>query len=163
MPPFSNSADSLPRKVAAYILKVSGLLLALIVALATAGCLDKSGFQIAAGGDSSFVISGGKVYAAGKNLFGQLGFGDNTDRDAFTEVLSLSGKNIVAIAARGPYSLALDKEGKVYATGWNGYGQLGLGDKTDRDKFTQISSLKDKKIVAISAGYDNSLALTSDG
>jgi alpha-tubulin suppressor-like RCC1 family protein len=139
---------------------------------------------IAMGFAHSFVIdSDGKVYATGRNNYGQLGLGDNTDRNVFTPVVSLEGKKIVALAAGGDHSLALDEsgkkivalaeggdhslaldiDGKLYATGSNRYGQFGFGDKTDRNVFTVVSELSDKKIVAIAAGSYHSLAVDENG
>ncbi|MDR2638700.1 MAG: hypothetical protein LBC09_02550, partial [Helicobacteraceae bacterium] len=119
---------------------------------------------IEAGSFASFALdSDGKVYAIGYNTHGQLGLGDTNYRDRFTEVLSLSGKKIIAIAAETSKSLALDSDGKVYAAGWNKYGQLGLGDNIDRNAFTEVAALKGKRIIAIAAGWRHSLALDSGG
>ncbi|MDR2153289.1 MAG: hypothetical protein LBO72_10770 [Helicobacteraceae bacterium] len=133
---------------------------------------------VAAGENHSLALGAdGKVYAAGWNGNGQLGFGDD-ERDVFTEVASLSDKNVTQVAAGYRHSLALDSDGKVYATGDNGRGQLGLGyggendfgEAMRRKVFTLVSSLEGKKIVAVAAGKtqsvfggSHSLALTSDG
>ncbi|MDR2035035.1 MAG: hypothetical protein LBP89_10510, partial [Helicobacteraceae bacterium] len=105
----------------------------------------------------------GKVYAAGRNAYGQLGFGGTGDRNTFAEVSALNGKRIAAIAAGRDHSLAIGDDGKVYAAGYNKYGQLGLGDATNRDIFTEIASLRGKKIVAIAAGDFHSFALDEGG
>ncbi|MDR2152811.1 MAG: hypothetical protein LBO72_08320 [Helicobacteraceae bacterium] len=106
----------------------------------------------------------GKVYATGFNYDGELGLGDTINRNIFTPISSLSDKNITEIASSGfGYTLALDVSGEVYATGNNEFGQLGLGDKKNRDTFTPVSSLKDKKIIAIAAGRSHSLALDAYG
>ncbi|MDR2152807.1 MAG: hypothetical protein LBO72_08300 [Helicobacteraceae bacterium] len=119
---------------------------------------------IATGYNHSLALSSdGIVYATGDNKYGQLGFGVVGYRRIFSAVPSLRDKNITRVAAGDFHSLALDSDGKVYATGWNKYGQLGLSDANDRDVFTLVSSLEDKKIVAIVAGERHSLALTSDG
>jgi alpha-tubulin suppressor-like RCC1 family protein len=107
--------------------------------------------------------SNGKVYATGDNEYGQIGFGSDANKTSFTEVGSLSGKTITAIFAGGYHSLAIDNDGKVYATGLNEYGQLGLDDKTDRNVFTEVTSLNGKTITALSAGDLHSLALANDG
>jgi alpha-tubulin suppressor-like RCC1 family protein len=54
------------------------------------------------------------------------------------------------------YSLALASSGKVYAWGWNGFGQLGLGDLKSRNTPTLIPSLSGVR--AIAAGEAHSLA-----
>jgi alpha-tubulin suppressor-like RCC1 family protein len=107
--------------------------------------------------------SDGKVYAAGWNKYGQLGLSDETSRSAFTLVSSLADKKIVAIAASYQHSLAIDNNGAVYATGWNDFGQLGLGDKFNRNTFTRVSSLEGKKIVAIAAGAIHFFVVDSEG
>jgi alpha-tubulin suppressor-like RCC1 family protein len=43
------------------------------------------------------------------------------------------------VVANGALSLALDRNGKVYAAGDNNFGQLGLGDKENRDAFTEVA------------------------
>ncbi|MDR2153288.1 MAG: hypothetical protein LBO72_10765 [Helicobacteraceae bacterium] len=105
----------------------------------------------------------GKVYATGMNESGQLGFGDDKNRQTFALVASLEDKKIVAIAAGFLRSLALDSDGKVYATGYNEDGGLGLGDYDRRDVFTPVKSLRDKNVTAIATSGDRSLALTSEG
>jgi alpha-tubulin suppressor-like RCC1 family protein len=119
---------------------------------------------IAAGDDHSLALdSDGKVYATGKNLHGQLGFGDANNRKNFTPIPSLNDKNITVVIGGGANSFAIDNRGRVYATGINSAGRLGLGDKNDRNVFTPILSLNDKRIVAVAAGGSHSLALDSDG
>jgi alpha-tubulin suppressor-like RCC1 family protein len=119
---------------------------------------------IVAGGLHALALSNnGKVYAVGQNDNGQLGLGDNTDRNTFTEVTSLSGKNITALSAGYEHSLALSNDGKIYAAGRNDYGQLGLNDTTDRNTFTEVTDLSDKNITSISAGHYHSFALSDNG
>src|SRR5579885_1475446 len=43
----------------------------------------------------------------------------------------------------GPQSLSqstyvIDKNGHLFVSGWNQYGQLGVGDKTDRNQFVEV-------------------------
>jgi alpha-tubulin suppressor-like RCC1 family protein len=125
---------------------------------------DKNITSIATGYDHSFALSNdGKVYAAGYNSFGQLGLGNNVNRNSFTEVTFLNDKNITAIAVGYYHSLVLTNDGKVYATGFNDYGQLGLGNNTDSNSFTEVTFLSDKNITSIAAGEYHSLVLTNDG
>ena len=55
------------------------------------------------------------------------------------------------------YSLALSVSGKVYAWGWNGFGQLGLGDLKSRSSPTAIPGLSGVR--AIAAGEMHALAI----
>jgi alpha-tubulin suppressor-like RCC1 family protein len=58
------------------------------------------------------------------------------------------------------YSLALAASGKVYAWGWNGFGQLGLGDLKARNTPTLIPSLSGVRSIA--AGEIHSLAINNN-
>jgi alpha-tubulin suppressor-like RCC1 family protein len=70
-------------------------------------------------------------------------------------------------------SYAIDKTGKLWAWGYNGYGQLGIGDTTDRKIPNNISlvatgSLFGKTVTDLALaggveGYQSVLALCSDG
>jgi alpha-tubulin suppressor-like RCC1 family protein len=76
--------------------------------------------------------------------------------------------NIVQVAAGGLFSLALAEDGKVYAWGWNGHGQTGRGTvNTKEDYAAPVRLASDNSeltgVIAISAGYHHSLALTADG
>lgn len=79
----------------------------------------------------------GTVWVCGNNDYGQLGFGDVNDRYSFTQLNISNVKNIYC----SPFSLqvfALKNDGTLWGCGYNSYGQLGLGDKTNRKIFTQI-------------------------
>jgi alpha-tubulin suppressor-like RCC1 family protein len=102
-----------------------------------------------------------KVYATGSNQYGQLGLSDTNNHNSFTAISSLNDKTVTAIATGEDYSFVLAKDGKIYAIGWNRFGQLGLGDTNDRNTFTVVSSLSN--ITAIVAGYKHSLALADNG
>jgi hypothetical protein len=75
--------------------------------------------------------------------------------------VSLMIKGLSGIAAGSNYSLALKRDGTLWAWGYNGSGQLGLGDYNSRATPTQVGTSTDW--IAIAAGYSHSLALKRDG
>lgn len=106
--------------------------------------------KIAAGGNSAFLLtSTGLVYACGYNGYGQLGVGDLSKREAFTaisggitdvaEVYAWDGRSDGTNWGLSQSTFLLTNGGDVYATGYNGYGQLGLGDATQRTAFTHLT------------------------
>jgi alpha-tubulin suppressor-like RCC1 family protein len=85
---------------------------------------------------------------------------------AGTDVL----KNIVSISAGWNFTLALSADGKVYSWGWNSSGQTGRGttdNSPPRVSPMAVQLAADQSdlsnIIAISAGYNFSLALSADG
>lgn len=93
------------------------------------------------------VESNGNLWVWGNNGNGQLGLGDTTTRQ--TPILHPSLNNALKAVAAGGYTTAgagptghgliLRSDGTIWVAGYNGYGQLGLGDTTDRSSFTQIT------------------------
>lgn len=48
-------------------------------------------------------------------------------------------KDITRIICGYFHTFLIKQDGTVWATGYNGYGQLGLGDTTGRSSFTQVN------------------------
>lgn len=106
----------------------------------------------------------GAVYAWGDNEYGQMGDGTTTDRYLPVEVSALAGRRIIAIAAGGHHSLAVDDTGKVHAWGANGYGQLGDGAYYNRSTPAQVVGIPSGVVIrGLAAGKYHSLVLGSDG
>jgi alpha-tubulin suppressor-like RCC1 family protein/serine/threonine protein kinase len=131
----------------------------------------KSVVALSAGLQHTLVLSSdGKIYTWGNNMFGQLGDGSTDPGIRPLEVRltgALAGKEVVAVAAGGRFSLALCSDGTVAAWGANDLGQLGAGsDKTlSREPLAVDTSgvLKGKVITQVSAGLEFAVALSSEG
>ncbi len=106
--------------------------------------------------------SEGGVLAWGDNSKGQLG---NNSTTAFFKnpvaVDALEGEDIVALAAGGLHSLAVDSNGDVWAWGYNAKGQLGIGSVTDKRTPAFVRAIGE--VTAIAAGDAHSLAIDEDG
>ena len=141
------------------------------VYVTTNGALaGKAVTAIAAGGTHSLALtSEGKVYSWGQNTYSQLGNNSTTQSNVPVAVIAtgvLDGKVVTAITAGYQHSLALTSEGKVYSWGYNNQGQLGDNTTTRSSvpvAVTATGVLDGKVVTAITAGYQHSLALTSDG
>lgn len=119
---------------------------------------------IAAGGWHSLAVcSDSTVKSFGENASGELGDGTSTDRNTPVSVIGLSG--IISVSGGGDqleaHSLALKKNGTVWAWGSNIYGGLGNGTTTNTNVPVQVLVLTG--VTAISAGGWHSAALKSDG
>lgn len=116
----------------------------------------------------------GTVYALGLNDGNQLGIGHNKASDRVEAVkvagTPMEGKKIIAVSAGLMRSLALDDQGAVYGWGDGGELQDGFsapGSHSGRGVPAKISvagtPMEGKRIIAISAGNDHSVALADDG
>jgi len=110
-----------------------------------------------------------KLMTWGYNSKGQLGSGSTASRYApfpVDESGVLAGKTVTAVSANGEHTLALCSDGTLAAWGWNNSSQLGNGYGPDSSvpKAVDMSGvLAGKRVVAVSAGNNHSLALCSDG
>jgi len=135
--------------------------------------------QVALTGRGLFPASARPIYAWGLADNGRLGTtvpsscptyphpyycGNDTFKPVQVDTISGS----LAIAAGAAHTLAVAPDHTVYAWGYNGYGQLGAGDTTDRSTAVQVAGPVDASrpltgVVAVAAGTHHSLALTAGG
>lgn len=128
---------------------------------------------IAAGGEHSMAVTvGGTLLAFGLNKHGQLGTGDTFDRMVPTEVPlqldSEAGMPVRAMQVQCGFShtvVLVQTHGRleVRATGDNNYGQLGVGDREKRNRFSACLGLKKAQVVCVSSGDWHNAAITHDG
>jgi alpha-tubulin suppressor-like RCC1 family protein len=103
----------------------------------------------------------GVVWGSGCNSYGQLGLGKNQNY-AFgsnTNTFQQIAKNIKQISCGYYHSLILDENGVAWCSGFNQYGQLGLGHNNNTNTFQLIA----KNIKQISCGDEYSIILDNDG
>jgi len=102
----------------------------------------------------------GSLLSWGFNRFGQLGDGTTVDRLQPVAVTGLSG---VVSVANGSWfhTLAVGADGSAWAWGWNGYGQLGDGTRTERHAPVRVGA--NVSITAMAGGGFHSVAVDSSG
>ncbi|MDR1300465.1 MAG: IPT/TIG domain-containing protein [Candidatus Nomurabacteria bacterium] len=126
----------------------------------------------------------GDIYTWGRDLDGALGNDATLQSSSLPVKVDLSavpsGSKIIAVSVgysffansgcsiqvnNNSHILALDDHGKVYAWGFNGQGQLGIGNTTNQPVPVAVSSgaLAGKNIVKILAGYRASFAIDDQG
>lgn len=109
-----------------------------------------------------------EIWAWGLNNAGQLGVVDLDTRAEPTLVSVVQGKEVTDLAVGGSdkkesHVLALLHSSKLYSTGDNSHGQLGLGDSLDREGLTPVPRVFSRDFVSVASGEAHSVALTSDG
>ncbi|XP_057573680.1 X-linked retinitis pigmentosa GTPase regulator isoform X1 [Hippopotamus amphibius kiboko] len=120
---------------------------------------------LSCGDEHTAVITGNnKLFMFGSNNWGQLGLGSRSTVNKPTCVKALKPEKVKFAACGRNHTLVSTEGGKVYATGGNNEGQLGLGDTDERNTFHLISFFTSQhKIKQLSAGSNTSAALTEDG
>ncbi len=108
----------------------------------------------------------GTLHATGYNGYGQLGLGDTTQRNQFVQVPVLN--NVVAARLgreRYTAAYAVQADGKFYAWGYNGDGQLGDGTTAQANIPVQRTggTLAGKPIVNVYCGHTAAYALDNTG
>jgi alpha-tubulin suppressor-like RCC1 family protein len=131
---------------------------------------------VMAGGGSyghvAFITTDNKLYLCGYNAAGQIG--DGTTSNKTIPVLVDVGGPVVKVAMGGSFSgygwtLVLRADGKLYAMGTNGYGQLGDNSTTNRVSpvlVTMLGLTDASKVIdiwAVCGIFGASFALTKDG
>ena len=127
---------------------------------------DRTAVAISAGYEHTCaILDNGSVSCWGDNEFGQLGDGTNTNRLTPTQTSSLgTDRTAVAITVGWFHTCAILDDESVSCWGRNYFGQLGLGDNTDRNTPTQILSLGESPIVvSIAAGRGHTCIIFDDG
>ncbi len=92
-----------------------------------------------------------KLWCVGYNNYGQLGLDDDIDRDSLTQV-SLGNRYAVQVAAGLLHTCILDDLSNLWCWGWNVYGQLGVGDNTNRYTPTPVG-LQNVSQLSLSRGH----------
>ncbi|GAA4352648.1 hypothetical protein GCM10023185_12550 [Hymenobacter saemangeumensis] len=122
--------------------------------------------QVAAGTSHTLALTtDGRLYAWGQNIYGQLGDGTTLTRANMVQVTLPAGAGAISqIVAGSGHSLALTKDGQLYAWGANKLGQLGDGSFTERLRPVAVTRPRHAGAWAqIAAGRAHTLALTTDG
>ena len=118
--------------------------------------------EIYCGGFHTFMLKNdGTLWSTGVNSNGQLGLGDTNYRYTFTQVTT-NTNDIKEIYCGGGHTFILKNDGTLWGTGYNKYGQLGLGDTNYRYTFTQVTTNADD-IKEIYCGEVYTFILKNDG
>ncbi|EOD29477.1 E3 ubiquitin ligase [Emiliania huxleyi CCMP1516] len=121
--------------------------------------------RAAAGESHSVFIDGvGRLSSCGSGAVypGLLGHGEGVTRVNTPTRLPLLGERAVSVSAGSAHSLSLTAGGAAWSWGIGG-GYLGHGDEQNQWQPKEVEAFAGRRVVAVSAGSDHSLALTTDG
>jgi len=89
--------------------------------------------------ETFYLNSSGAMYGCGYNASGALNQGNTSQYNSFTQCVS-SGVSKLPIDSPYLCMFYINSSGALYAVGHNYYGQLGLGDTTNRTSYVQAVS-----------------------
>ena len=122
---------------------------------------DADWVAIAAGSNHGVALKkDGTLWAWGYNGTGQLGVGDTRSRPAPTQVIG-DTTSWKAVACGGDFTMAVSTQGGLFGWGYNGDGQLGVGDTGERVVPARVGVREDW--AAVACGAHHTLALKRDG
>ena len=70
----------------------------------------------------------GNVWTFGRDIFGQLGHGDEKNKNIPKIISTLKEIQQISFGCCGEYFFAKNSQNQIFATGANNFGQLGTGD-----------------------------------
>lgn len=96
--------------------------------------------NIECGSYTSIIIKEDRsIWGTGYNYYGTFGTGSNGNLNKFTQIMTtLDTTNIGQMYCGMYHTIIVMKDGTVLATGYNEFGELGLGDKTNKNSFTKV-------------------------
>ena len=117
--------------------------------------------EVTTGGSATVAIKNdGTMWSWGYNGQGQLGLGDTTERSSPVQIGALT--TWASVSVGGNFALAIKTDGTLWSWGSNTtYGQLGLGDTTNRSSPVQVGALT--TWAKVGPGQASSFAIKTDG
>eukprot|EP00210_Caulerpa_lentillifera_P001329 g1279.t1 len=121
--------------------------------------------NVACGCEHTVAVTETDVYTWGSNASGQLGHDDHSISHSSIPrpIGTFHDKMVTQVVCGRSHTLAVTAQSQVFAWGANNYGQLGLGDKTDRSAPKIIEALWALPIKQLAAGEFHSCVLTRSG
>lgn len=134
-----------------------GVAIMLVVAFATVANAASVTAVSTADFDTCGVLASGEVECWGSGLLG------STVDESSTPVLVPGISNAIAVSGSEDHRCALLSSGGVDCWGFNGFGELGNGITTLEETWNPVAVTGLSNAVAVSAGLDNTCALTAGG
>ena len=122
--------------------------------------------QIACGAEHVVALcKDGRLFTWGQNENGQLGLGDNRQRQSPYHVYTFpAGSHVLKDVACGQaHTMAVSTRDELFTWGRNGHGQLGLGHGHDRNSPQRVESLSCRVVLHMAGGACHSLVYVKSG
>ncbi|KAJ5070474.1 hypothetical protein M0811_10946 [Anaeramoeba ignava] len=123
--------------------------------------------DIVSGLSSIYLLTSNQnAYGIGSNFWCQLGFDSKTLEKTEKPILMMKNVSKIFSGNCSHHFFLLNSNQELFGCGDNRYGQLGLGESTEKEikiqKLTKIKNIPKGKIIDIQCGDDNSIMLIED-
>jgi len=137
----------------------------LVPALIQNSLLGRKVVQVACGSHHSVCLTAdGDIFSWGQNNCGQIGSGTTTNQSTPRKVsTSFGGRKVVSITCGQTNTMATLENGEVYGWGYNGNGQLGLGNNINQLNPCRVTALQGVVITSVLCGYAHTMAVSDEG
>ncbi len=98
------------------------------------------------------ITENSQLFAFGRNEDGQLGLGDRNNRNDPIPIPRFRDMKVKAVSIGENHTMVITEDGQLLAFGSNEDGQLGVGDRDNRDEPTQVPMFENVRVKAVSAG-----------
>ncbi|XP_074657559.1 RCC1 and BTB domain-containing protein 1-like [Tubulanus polymorphus] len=131
----------------------------------TTNLAGKKVVSIACGSHHSLALTDtGEAFSWGQNNCGQIGSGTTTNQPNPRKIIACIGmRTVTAIACGQTSSMCIVDNGDVFGWGYNGNGQLGLGNNINQTNPCRLALPHGVFIMQIACGYAHTLALSDEG
>eukprot|EP00750_Incisomonas_marina_P032758 INCI9339.1.p1 GENE.INCI9339.1~~INCI9339.1.p1 ORF type:complete len:1016 (-),score=164.65 INCI9339.1:2443-5490(-) len=109
------------------------------------------------------VGNAGELFVWGSSRFGQLGNGTYASSSTPLLCKFLTNDGVKDIACGDGHCVVLSGRNSLHTWGLNNFGQLGLGDHTNRLRPAEVTQLRVAKLVQIEAGSFHNVGITALG
>jgi alpha-tubulin suppressor-like RCC1 family protein len=109
------------------------------------------------------LMTDGTIFGTGLNSNGELGNGNNTNRNTLGLISNTTTKTIRTVSCAGNHTMFLMTDNTVWGTGYNGEGTLGDGTTTNRNTLTQLTSSSTYNIFQLCDTENTSVVLDTNG
>jgi alpha-tubulin suppressor-like RCC1 family protein len=109
------------------------------------------------------LMSDGSIYGTGDNQYGQLGNGNTISQNVLIPLINTTGQIPNSISCGDNYTIVLMKNGSIYGTGNNDYGQLGIGNMNNQNTLTLMLNNTGLIPSSISCGKNHTVILMTTG
>jgi len=105
----------------------------------------------------------GTIFGTGLNFHGEIGNGNNTNRNTLGLISNTTGKTIRTVSCGGNHTMFLMTDGTVWGIGYNGEGALADGTTANRNVLTQLTASSTYNIYQLYDTENTSIVLDTNG